>query len=175
MESKNECRIEDGVVYLTLTQGQVATVDEADLPLIAKHRWFAHKQTRTWYAVTNIRKDDGTRTVLRMHRLLCPTELQVDHIDGDGLNNTRGNLRAVTRQTNNRNRQRNANSASGFKGVYWHKGARKWRADIRHNGRMKYLGLFDSAIVAAQCFDRAAIELRGDDATPRALNFPVVT
>jgi hypothetical protein len=86
---------------------------------------------------------------------------QLDHIDGDGANNRIANLRQATNSENNRNRKVRYDSASGCKGVNFHKGNRKWRAHIRLNGRQKHLGYFSSAEEAYAAYCLAAPEIHG--------------
>ena len=70
-----------------------------------------------------------------------PSE-QVDHIDGNGLNNRRDNLREVSHKENMKNRPMQSNNTSGHIGVIWHKAAQKWQAYIKVKGRCEYGGLF---------------------------------
>jgi hypothetical protein len=84
---------------------------------------------------------------------------EVDHRDLNGLNNQKYNLRKCTHAENSRNRI--ATSASGFKGVSWHKRRGKWEAHIRMHGRKRYLGSFDNPVLAARCYDVAARRLFG--------------
>jgi hypothetical protein len=76
-------------------------------------------------------------------------EQHIDHIDGDGLNNRWDNLRDVPNQKNLRNAQQRSDNTSGVTGVSWHKTRKKWRADIKVDGRCVYLGLFDTLEEAA--------------------------
>lgn len=82
-----------------------------------------------------------------MHRQIMGIEylngsIKVDHINGNKLDNRKSHLRICTHQENGRNRGYNKNSKSGIKGVSWHKGAKKWMANIFHNGKTVYIGLF---------------------------------
>ena len=89
----------------------------------------------------------------------------VDHIDGNKLNNHISNLRAATITQNNCNRAINKNSSSGIKGVCWHKGAKKWRVQIRVDGIKKALGLFSSIEEAKSCIEKARQQYHGDYAS----------
>lgn len=91
----------------------------------------------------------------------------IDHRDGNGLNNLPSNLRIATSTENSRNRRKNSNNQSGYKGVCWC--ARKWRAAIRVNGKLKHLGYFENVTDAALAYDVAAIHYFGEFAH---LNFP---
>lgn len=143
---------------IRLTQGKFARVDPADYPALAVHKWSAARQGRSIYAV----RSEAARQ-LRMHRVImkAPGHLVCDHIDHDGLNNTRGNLRLCTRAQNARNQRRRTGGTSRYKGVAWHKRDRKWHARICHRGRCHHLGAFVSEPGAARAYDRAAARLHG--------------
>src|ERR1700685_1864374 len=115
--------------FIPLTQGKVAMVDDADYEWLAQWKWFAIFDHGNWYAVRNVRKPDGTQTPLRMHRVLLgltDLKIEVDHRDGNGLNNQRHNLRIATHGQNMCNRSMQKNNISGVRGVCWHKDAGKW-------------------------------------------------
>lgn len=149
--------------------GLFALVDDEDFPLVAGYRWHPFKNRRNFYAIANTRKPDGTLTTVKLHRLILPDAKIIDHINHDGLDNRRENLREATNSQNNANQQKMLGTSSGFKGVYWHKQADKWRAQIMFNRKYKHLGLFASEIEAAHAYDNAARELFGEFAH---LNFP---
>ena len=96
-----------------------------------------------------------------MHRLIMNElkNLQVDHIDGNKLNNTKINLRIVTNQQNCMNQKSSKNSSSKFKGVYWHKKNMKWISKICLNEKNHYLGSFNNEIDAARAHDKEAKKL----------------
>lgn len=87
---------------------------------------------------------------------------EIDHKDLDRSNNKWGNLREATHQQNCANLPRPKNNKSGFKGVYWLVANSKWRAHIRHNGKLRHLGLFDTPEAAHQAYYAAAIGLYGE-------------
>lgn len=87
---------------------------------------------------------------------------QIDHINGDRADDRFKNLREATLQENLRNRGSHKRNTSGFKGVCWNKQARKWQASIGVNGRLKHLGLHDSAEKAHEAYCLAAHFLHGD-------------
>ena len=91
-----------------------------------------------------------------------PGNLDIDHIDNNGLNNSPENLRLATRSENMGNRGKNRNNTSGKKGVYWHKQRQKWMASIKANGRAKCLGLFTSVEEASAAYQRASLSLFGE-------------
>jgi hypothetical protein len=169
--ARNEIReVEPDVFAVTLTQGRVALVDRADLETIAAHRWYAGRDRRTFYAQRIIHLHDGSRTTIRMHRFLMPDAEEVDHVNGDGLDNRRANLRVASRSDNKRNERKRLDNTSGFKGVHWDSGHMRWRAKIMVDGKNIRLGRFHLLEEAARAYDAAA---RVHFGTFAALNFPV--
>jgi hypothetical protein len=107
----------------------------------------------------------GKTTTIKLHRLLLGfPKNEVDHKDGDGLNNRRSNLRKATKSQNQHNRKVNKASSSGCKGVF--PNGNKWEAGIGINGRRKYLGLFSSIAEAAIAYDAAAEKHYGGFSKP---------
>lgn len=106
-----------------------------------------------------------------MHReILQPGPgFEVDHVNGDGLDNRRANLRECVRTQNNANHGLGRLNASGFKGVSWDAANRRWRTSISAAGVTRNLGRYDRPEDAARAYDRAAVATFGDFAR---LNFP---
>ncbi len=154
---------------LLLTQGKIALIDDKDFLLVSEYKWRACKNRDTYYAMAHIRKN-GKRTGLSMHRLIlnAPEEMETDHINHNGLDNRRCNLRLVTHQQNHFNRKGNINSSSKYKGVYWNKRDKKWQVHIWIDYKNHYLGRFDDEQKAAWAYDEAAKKLFGEYA---CLNF----
>jgi hypothetical protein len=127
---------------IPLSQGGFAKVDKEDFEQLGRFSWHSYPGHNTLYARRVFWKDGKTHNV-DMHRaILNPTKgLEVDHIDGDGLNNQRSNLRIVTRRGNAQNRH--MVKTSHYPGVRWHKQRGKWAAEMRYNGRRRHLGLFE--------------------------------
>jgi hypothetical protein len=108
-------------------------------------------------------------TLYRVHRLVAENfipnpdnKLCVDHIDNNKQNNNVNNLRWATQQENNRNCIKRSNTSSQYKGVYFHKQCRKWKATIQIDGKKQHLGLFENEIAAAKAYNEKAKELYGD-------------
>ncbi len=150
---------------IPLSLGKYAIVDDADFKAVSRHKWHAHKHpnSRTWYAIRNIRLANGKRTVLPLHRdlMMPPKGLCVDHVNGNGLDNRRANLRVCTHAENCRNSAKKG-TTSRFRGVFWCKGKRKWAASIKKNYRVYLLVRCGDETEAALYYDIAAQILFGE-------------
>ena len=123
--------IDGDVVRVPLTQGLEAVVDLADLALVEGRNWHAHRGGLTFYALTGVAASTPRgRTELPMHRAIMGCgdgDPDVDHIDHDGLNNRRSNLRLATESQNLANQRPQTGRSSRFKGVHWNKQRQRWR------------------------------------------------
>lgn len=145
-----------------LAGGRTALVDDADHDRVSRYRLRAREAnsgrlTRT-YAVTDITVNGWTRTTVSLHQLLTGWD-ETDHINGDGLDCRRHNLRPA-RGLNSANRRKAPGWSSRYKGVSWAGGC--WRASIGTDGRSIHLGLYDSETAAARAYDDAAQLLWGE-------------
>lgn len=148
----------DGAVHTVL-------VDAADLErVLAAGPWqirAAGVRSRLHYAIRTIRVDGKQKTQFLHRFLLDPGDLEIDHRNGDGLDNRRDNLRIATRAENSRNTGVRRDNSSGFKGVSFHKQCRKWTAQIKLDGKLHRLGLHATPELAHAAYCRAAAELHG--------------
>jgi hypothetical protein len=162
--SARPIRIEGDAAYVPLTKGYEAIIDAADVPLVEGVNWFAVVQLSAVYAQRSARRVNGKRKAVLLHRVImdAPDGLEVDHVNGDGLDNRRSNLRLATRSENQHNRRVQNNNTSGFKGVSWHKRDLKWYARIGLDGRRKLLGFFDTPEAAYAAYVEASTRLHGD-------------
>ncbi|MBN6739850.1 HNH endonuclease [Acidithiobacillus sp. MC6.1] len=150
---------------ITLTQGLFCTIDDTDEELISDYKWCARRDAGGHaYAVTGTRKACGLWSTIRMHRLIMDPQpgLEVDHIDGNGLNNCRSNLRIASHSENGRNSHLHKDSASGYKGVSWHRKDRAWRARITVNGEHIFLGNYRSQEEAHEAYCVASARFHGE-------------
>jgi len=154
---------------IPLTQGKVAIVDDKDYAELSKYKWYAKRKGRIWYVARYVGKRPH-RKYMYMHRQILnpPPGLQCDHINSNGLDNRRCNLRLCTNSQNSMN-QRSRDGTSEFKGVHWHKRKKKWEAEIMHNEKHFHVGSFVNEEDAARAYDAAAREHFGEFAW---LNFP---
>ena len=148
---------------IPLTQGKSTTVDDEDFDRLNAYKWYANKEGNTYYAVRHSKRQN--RKMIRMHREILGFKAgdgkQIDHINSNGLDNRRANLRICTRSQNKQN-QHSVCGTSRYKGVCWHKQTKKWQADICLERRQIHLGLFDNEIEAAKAYDAKAKELFGE-------------
>lgn len=153
---------------IPLTQGKIALIDDEDYDKVSSIKWYAIKHHRTFYARSGIPKKPGQkwRGYITLHSEIMqpPVGHFIDHIDGNGLNCCRNNLRICTSQQNSFNRKPHIDSRSKYKGV-----SVTYKAKITKDGIVKYLGSFNNEKEAAIAYDMAARELFGEFAK---LNFP---
>jgi hypothetical protein len=151
---------------IPLTRGKFALVDSQDYYRLGQFSWFAVPGYKTSYAD---RKLNGK--TIKMHREImnAPAHLFVDHINHNGLDNRKANLRLCTRAQNNCNVVTKKRGASKYKGVSLGKTEKKWRGTIRFNKKRYHLGYFTDETAAAKAYDKKASQLHGRFA---CLNFP---
>lgn len=160
------------IAVIPLTRGYEAVIDVDDLPLVEGRNWGATAERDRIYAKTTVTVSVGRQRIISLHRLIANVDdplIEVDHRDGDGLNNRRANLRVCDRSRNSWNRGLESTSTTGFKGVSYVKSDNRYEAKIRFHVRRLYLGRFATAEQAAAAYDIAAELAFGDFAK---LNFP---
>lgn len=149
---------------IPLNKDKFATVDDSDYDWLSQWHWFFQSNRNgNGYAVRKTTRNSKP-VWLKMHReiLGAPREMMVDHIDGDGLNNQRCNLRLCDASENAMNTKSRIGSSSKFKGVSWDKSLKVWKAYICADKKTTYLGLFANEVFAARVHDTAARKLHGD-------------
>jgi hypothetical protein len=149
------------VKRIPLSDGTFTIVDDADYEIVCNLPWHRRKSRGKSY----VGMWSSCRMIFLHRMIMCAgKDVEVDHIDGDGLNNTRGNLRLCSHADNIHNSKKIArrNLTSTYKGVSWSQCGRNWKAQIWVGGKNVYLGVFALEIEAAAARDRAARALHGD-------------
>jgi len=148
---------------IKLTKDKIAIVDDEDYKYLMQWEWYAFKTGNHWYAARS-----NNPGIVLMHREIVktPEGLMTDHINHNGLDNRRENLRICTNQQNQWNQK--LKGMSSYKGVVWNKNAKKWYARIKKFGKIIHIGTFLDEEEAARAYDGKAKELFGKFAN---LNF----
>lgn len=143
---------------ILLTQGKTAIVDDDRFEEVNKFKWYYCKR----YAVRDVHVN-GKKTSVYMHRLIAnaPDELEVDHINGDGTDNRKENLRLCTHAENSRNRRMQSNNTSGYKGVWFQESTGHFVAETRLNGKKISLGSYRTAEEASAVYAAKVTEIHG--------------
>ena len=135
---------------IKLTNGGIALIDDLDYELVSKHKWY---RSYNGYAISH--------NLIKMHRLILSAKNGeiVDHINGDTLNNTRSNLRVVTRCENIHNQKKRSGTKNNYKGVNFVNSLGLYQSRCRMCHNDYYLGLFKSEVAAAYAYNKKAQEL----------------
>jgi hypothetical protein len=156
---------------IRLSNGKgIVLVDDEDYELVSGHKWHVVYGTGAGpYAQATERM---TQKTIRMHRIIMGAQpgQEVDHINHNGLDNRRSNLRVCTPSENQHNSKLRSDNKSGYKGVCWKKRENKWWAKIKNNNKIIFIGFFTDPVEAAHAYDAKARELFGEFASP---NFPL--
>ncbi len=153
--------IDQSYRLIPLTQGQTAIVDADDYDWLCQWNWHAQwaERVKMFYAARTEHKSK-----ILMHRAVkhATEEIEVDHRNHHGLDNRKNNLRVCNKNQNARNRQKQSNNTSGYKGVVWVEKRKTWRAQIYVNRKRIYLGAFQTPELAAKAYDDAAKTHHGE-------------
>lgn len=151
------------MALLVLTKGQSAIVDDNDFEWLSQWKWLLLGEYAARFVTIN-----GKRKAITLSRVImnAPDHLEVDHIDGNKMNNQRSNLRLATHAENMRNKAKQSGRSSQFKGVSFYKPDQCWCAYIRINGKHTHIGRFPTEIAAAKAYDVAAQLHYGEFARP---------
>lgn len=148
---------------LELSQGYKTIVDDEDYEKLAKYKWHSRVTKNTVYA----KRSEHGKTIY-LHKEILSSNDMIDHINGNGLDNRRSNLRICTRSENLMNSKKpKAPATSKYKGVHkvkkGSKGHKKiWRVEIRLNRKSILIGSFETEIEAANAYNNAAIKYFGE-------------
>jgi len=145
---------------LPLTQDQFAIVDEDDYDRLAQYKWCVSRSRNCLYARRSS-KYQGKKITLQMHRVVLGLEyndnLIIDHINRNGLDNRKANLRIVSQKINSYNCKMQRHNTSGYRGVAFYKQTGKYASYIKINGIQKHLGFYETPIEAALAHDVASL------------------
>jgi hypothetical protein len=148
-----------GVMAETILKGSTVLFDPEDAEIVASHTWYITRRKHTSYVVRSV-YENGKKRCIYLHReiMLPPAGMEVDHINGDGLDNRRANLRIVTHTENVENNRR-APGESGYRGVRVTKtkGGNRWWASIKRQRREYHLGTFPTALEAHEAWKQAVV------------------
>ena len=150
---------------IPLTKGKVALVDDGDFEYLSQWKWAANKNRNTFYAYRyGFDKIKNKKTGIIMHREILgfPENLEVDHINNNGLDNRKENLRTCSRLQNSQNTIKRDNCKSIFKGVEYHKKTNKFRATVCSRGNKHRSKWFKTELEAASAYDELAKKFFGE-------------
>jgi hypothetical protein len=149
---------------IKLTQNKFALVSNKDFKYLNQFKWYPDKGGNTYYVVRNSKDKLGKHLKIRMHQEIIGKIIgkEIDHRDGNGLNNQRSNLRICSHSENQHNRSKYKCNTSGYKGVSWHRGKLKWSSQIRVNGVLIYLGDYTSKLKAYEAYCEACSKYHGN-------------
>jgi hypothetical protein len=146
-------------MVIPLRSGERVLIDVDDYEKVSDYRWYYFRGTRpgVGYAST-VRKIDGKNKSCFMHRLIMGAQsgIEVDHINGDGLDNRKQNLRLCNKSQQAANTGPNRCNTSGYKGVSFCRRENKWRSYITHNSKFRSLGYYETKEEAAFAYNEAA-------------------
>lgn len=143
---------------ITLTNNKIAIVDDKDYGLVSKYKWTYRKPG---YAHKHIPKTKSDSISLHRFILNPPKNKEVDHINGNGLDNRRSNLRICSRLENCKNKGFSKNNKSGFKGVHWNKTLKYWVTQVTANGKV-FTKYSHTKEVAARKYNELAKKYHGE-------------
>ena len=156
---------------IPLTRGMFAIIDAEDFEKVSSHKWYAYKGYSKFYAGKSQWQPGKKRQkLLCMHNFIfgeIPKGMMIDHINGDGLDNRKCNLRIATRSQNRGNARKTVQifgrpTSSKYKGVCWDKNNKKWQVQMKINNKSRHIGQFSDEKEAAKAYNKAAMAHFGE-------------
>lgn len=158
--------MDHSIRHIPLTKGHFSIVDADDAPFLSMYSWHSvsRKGSRTIYAKRNKLAMHNETKRMAMHEVIMarPAGMSIDHINGNGLDNRRCNLRVCTHAENSRNTRHRSDNTSGHKGVRFQKSSGNWVAEISAAGVRHYLGSYAEKSQAVAAYQAAAAEKHGN-------------
>lgn len=148
---------------IKLTQDKIAFVDDEESPRLSLFRWYANHERGRWYVRRQSRHESGKQVGIKLHREIVnakPGQI-VDHINGNGLDNRKENLRICNDSENQRNKRIGSSNKSGYKGVCWISSRGKWKVYVQVDKKRIHLGYFENLIDAALAYNQGAMKHHG--------------
>lgn len=144
----------EGMKTITLTKGKVAIVDDEMFDYLSQWKWYCSTQNRAVRTVGHGKE----QKMIYMHRVVLGdlAGVEVDHVNMNSLDNRKENLRYCTRAENSANKKKYSTNTSGYKGVSWSKGMKKWVAQITVNYKNTRIGYFDDPEEAAEAYNEVS-------------------
>ena len=160
-------KLNDMAKEIILNKGMRAIVDDEDFDRVTnKGKWYINNTGHVRMGLYMGTRSNGKIILknLQLHRFIidAPDGMEVDHINGNALDNRKQNLRVCTKSQNMMNRGAQKNNTSGFKGVYWNARKDKWMVTIGLNSKYIFIGYFSCKIEAAQAYNKAALKYHGE-------------
>lgn len=158
---------------IELTRGHFALVDDDDYDVLKDYQWHVVPSRKTFYASRTGIKRFGEKATVNMHRQILRLEdknIQADHIDGNGLNNQKYNLRVCNHRQNQHNSLKRDGCSSKYKGVSWNKNANKWKVSFGPSENRSCIGYYDSEVEAALVYNCVASFAYGEYAKLNEIN-----
>jgi hypothetical protein len=157
--------LENRMKTIVISSGEIALVDDDDYEALSQYKWTLQVNRNNRYAARW--KVVGKRTYkIFMHRSIMnfPEGSEIDHINHNGLDNRKENLRLTHKSGNQQNARIRRDNKSGYKGVRWYKRDKRWQSSIMVDYKAIHLGYFDDPKAAAFAYNQAAIRYFGENA-----------
>lgn len=150
---------------IPLSKGQHAIVDDEDYDAMNSVKWYTYECFYTFYAMRTVRMGGGKKKSFHMHRMInkTPDGMLTDHINGNGLDNRKENLRSVSHKENMVNCARNTPKRPKYRGISWHKSNYKWYAQITIDSKNIYIGSFHNQEEAASAYNEFREKVRAGE------------
>lgn len=160
------------IVEVKLSQNKIAIIDKSDFEKVGKYNWSALKYKNGYYAGRMFANGPKKRKMIYMHRFILDLTNKndhTDHINMNGLDNRRTNLRVCNNTQNQYNVKLTLRNKSGYKGVSWNRNGQRWVVHINYKGNRVFIGYYDNIIDAAIAYDKAAFRYHGEFANTNIL------